>query len=143
MKGESKKNYCVDQVIELTEDGEKTRNIVRMLNVPESSVKNIRKDKDKIKETLKLADVFWGWFQWSQRMCTDVAKKMKVLVAIEHFFEVAGQKVTGTRSCGRPPDSRTGQTLLCSSVQEEVYGIPNHLLLPVTGLIGSKKAIWG
>lgn len=62
MKGESKKNYCVDQVIELTEDGEKTRNIVRMLNVPESSVKNIRKDKDKIKETLKLADVFWGWF---------------------------------------------------------------------------------
>lgn len=86
MKGESKNNYSVDQVIKLTEDGEKTRNIVRMLNVPESSVKNIRKDKDKIKETLKLADVFWGWFQWFSENVYGRSKKDESTRGYRTFF---------------------------------------------------------
>ena len=57
MKGKPKKQWSYEEkkkIIKMIEDGARTRDIVKVMGVPESSVRNMRKKKDEISAILSL-----------------------------------------------------------------------------------------
>lgn len=89
MRGKAKKQYTVEEkkaIIKLIEEGAKTCDIVRQLNVPESSVRNMRKRKDEIKATLKVTEKFFcGGVGGARRAMHSTTENNRLLVMTEHY----------------------------------------------------------
>ncbi|KAK3890790.1 hypothetical protein Pcinc_005288 [Petrolisthes cinctipes] len=70
----------------MIEDDAKTCEIVKLLNVPESSVRNIRKKKDEIKAAIKTTTkYFMGGAGGARRAMHDTTEKNRLHVVTEHY----------------------------------------------------------
>ena len=90
MRGKPKKQWSVDEkkkIIKMIEDGARTCEIVKVMGVPESSVRNIRKKKDEIKASLKVTEKYFsGGAGAAKRTMHDTSVKNRNLVITEHYL---------------------------------------------------------
>ncbi|KAK4309822.1 hypothetical protein Pmani_018583 [Petrolisthes manimaculis] len=80
IRGKTKKQYSVEEkkkIIQIIEDGANTCEFVKLLNVSESSVRNIRKEMNEIKAAIKTTtEYFMGGAGGARRAMQDTTKKI-------------------------------------------------------------------
>ena len=108
-KGQKLKKYSLhdkQKVIDLLEKGYKTCDIVQQLNVPESTVRNIRKNKEKLKATVRVTQKYFGASEVAShtgRITHELSQRNELLLLTEHFVMVwLKRRLSENASVDRP-----------------------------------------
>ena len=77
----------------LPQPGARNTEIVRKLNCPESTVRNIKRNFEETKKSIALAKKYYGSDGNNKRAMKDKSDRNRLLVITEHFFcEMASTK---------------------------------------------------
>lgn len=97
-KGKVKRDYRVGvkkqkydnelkmKVIEQMDQGARNIDICRMFNIPESTVRSMRKQRDELKANLRLAKKYFGAPGAGPRKVSTVMDHSRIMIVVEHFL---------------------------------------------------------
>ena len=90
-KRQSHKNraYSVqdkEKIVAMIESGARNIDIVRKLNCPESTVRNIKRNLEETKKSIALAKKYYGSDGNAKRAMNDKGDRNRLLVITEHFL---------------------------------------------------------